>query len=339
MTSNGKQRILVAPLDWGMGHATRCAPLIDGWLAEGHEVILASNGRSACWLKQRYPQIEVLTDIPDYAVTYPADGNMTFHFAKHLLRLLRVVHEEHDWLRRIVNTRSITCIYSDNRYGLHHKDVPSALITHQLYVRVPWWARFPINRMMHSYFNRFHAIWVPDNREAPLLSGVLSHGGRWDKKARYIGPLSRFSQFSEKVSESQFEIVALISGPEPTRTSFEQQLRQIILATNLKSLIVQGRPEETYHESEGNLSVVNHLPDSVLAAALRGASLIICRSGYSTLMDLAALGVRALLVPTPGQTEQEYLANYHTEQGTHDAVAQSHLKQEVLLSALRRNQP
>ncbi len=342
----GKQRILVAPLDWGLGHATRCAVLIDRWVKEGHEVILASNGRSAAWLQQRYPKLEMLTDIPDYAVTYPSSGSMVFHFAKQLPRLIRTVHDEQRWLQRIVSDLRIDSVYSDNRYGLYHERVPCILITHQLYVRVPWWAKPAVYGLLNSYFKRFHSIWVPDNQEEDTLSGALSHGGIWDNGVQYIGPLSRLA-LGLAESENNLDlgfarpprIVALLSGPEPSRTEFEHQLRRLLIDTDYSALLILGKPDKPFHEVDGNLSIINHLPDDQLATVLMEADLIICRSGYSTIMDLEPLNARALLVPTPGQTEQEYLAEYHAKRGKHNYMSQSRLTKDTLLSLVQHPLP
>ena len=345
MTDTSQQRILVAPLDWGLGHATRCAVLIDRWLEEGHEVILASNGRSAAWLQQRYPKLEVLTDIPDYAVTYPSAGSMAVHFAKQLPRLIRVVRDEHRWLERIVTERNIDSVYSDNRYGLHHQRVPCTLITHQLYVRVPWWSKALVHGICNRYLKRFQSIWVPDYEKGNTLSGALSHGGSWDDRVQYIGPLSRFavperSRRAAPVAGSAVaersrglarppRLVARISGPEPTRSAFEQRLRRLLIETGHAALLILGRPDKATHEVHSDLTIINHLPDEQLADALTQAELVICRSGYSTIMDLEALDVRALLVPTPGQTEQEYLAEYHAKLGRHDMISQRELSKVV----------
>jgi predicted glycosyltransferase len=339
MNGVSKQRILVAPLDWGLGHATRCAQLIDNWLKEGHEVIMASNGRSAAWLKQRYPNLEVLTDIPDYAVTYPSNGSMSFHFAKHLPRLFSVVRAEHRWLQSLVAARKIDLVYSDNRYGLYHEQVPCTLITHQLYVRVPCWAKPIFSGVSSNYFKRFHSIWIPDLGSEHSLSGALSHGGLWDNKVRYIGSLSRFAVDyglnNPNDYPSPVHIVALISGPEPSRTAFEQQLRQLLGDIGFPALLILGMPDTVCHEVHGDLTIINHLPDKQLANVLQQAQLVICRSGYSTIMDLDALNVRALLVPTPGQTEQEYLAEYHTQRGTHRSVGQKQLSKRALLTIMQ----
>jgi UDP:flavonoid glycosyltransferase YjiC (YdhE family) len=336
ISANQPHRILVAPLDWGLGHATRCVPLIDRWLAAGHEVLLASNGRSAAWLANRYPNLELHTDIPDYAITYPASGGMTLHFAKHFFRLKGVIEAERRWLHQFVEKNTIHQVCSDNRYGLYHPDVPCSIITHQLYLRVPLLVKPLVQRLLRKQLTAFDHVWVPDVATGDGLSGALSHGGPLDEAVQYIGPLSRFHAASSSTSTSAMKVVAIVSGPEPTRTLFEQQLRALLPQLPCNSLLVLGKPDEHVHEEDGNLTVRNHLDDAELAVALRGAELIIVRSGYSTLMDLAVLNLNALLVPTPGQTEQEYLAKYHSSQGNHRMVRQHKLSLEVLHSALQR---
>lgn len=331
-----KHRILVAPLDWGIGHATRCAPLIDEWLATGYEVILASNGRSASWLKDRYPHLELLSDIPDYCVTYPTSGSMTLHFAKHFLRLRKVVQLEHAWLQRIVLEKNIQQVCSDNRYGLYHRDIPCFIITHQLNLRVPFPLRWLARTLLNRYLRQFRAVWVPDHADSPSLSGALSHGGKRAFEPQFIGPLSRFQAASNDEGKSDYHVVALISGPEPSRTNFEQQLRIVLEQLQRPALLVLGLPGSPIHEQKGMLQIVNHLSDIELANALRGSMLIICRSGYSTIMDLNALGVKALLVPTPEQTEQEYLARYHAHEGKHRMVEQKRLSLEVIKTQLEQ---
>ena len=325
MNNKGKRKILVAPLDWGLGHATRCSVLIDRWLEEGHEVILASNGRSAAWLKARYPTLTLLTNIPDYAVTYPTNGNMVSHFAKHAFRLLAVVQAEHRWLKRIVIEHAIDEVHSDNRYGLHHREIPCTIITHQLYIQGPRWSRLITGFMLKRILKRFTSILVPDFEDNRSLNGALAHGGIHDKNVRYIGPLSRFSNQTYHANQSSFQVVALVSGPEPARSMFEEQLKEILSTLDRPSLLVTGKPELQQKEQMKQLSIASHLSDEELASAMQSAQLIICRSGYSTIMDLEALDVRALLVPTPGQTEQEYLAEYHAKLGRHEMISQQEL--------------
>ncbi|MFN5621009.1 MAG: glycosyltransferase, partial [Flavobacteriales bacterium] len=301
------KNIWVAPLDWGLGHATRCVPLINRLLAEGHHVYLASNGRSARWLANYFPKLEVHTDIPDYAVTYPISGSMQFHFLKESPRLLRVIRAEHDWLAQFAERHAIDEVYSDNRYGLYHERIPCFIITHQLFIRAPWYARRLLYWMTHHYIQRFDQCLVPDYEGAVNLSGELSHGRGVPQNVRYIGPQSRFSEVFAEENVPCYDVVALISGPEPTRSEFQRQLLHRLLGSQRSALMVCGTPDESFDRQEGNVRLVSHLPDAQLAGVLKSAGHIICRPGYSTIMDLHVLGCKAEFIPTPGQTEQEYL--------------------------------
>ena len=306
-TGSPQKNILVAPLDWGLGHATRCVPLIKRLLAEGHRVQLASNGRSARWLADYFPNLAVLTDIPDYAVTYPVDGSMARHFLKESPRLLRVIRAEHAWLERFAEVHTIDEVYSDNRYGLYHEHVKCILITHQLFIRTPWYARAIVHRITDYYIQKFNGCWVPDYAGESNLSGALSHASKLPHNVEFIGPQSRFSDVRIDQSAPSYDVVALVSGPEPTRSHFQQQLLDRFQAEGTLSLMVCGTPDQPFDVQEGNVRMVSHLPDAQLAGVLKLARHIICRPGYSTIMDLHALGCKAEFIPTPGQTEQEYL--------------------------------
>jgi hypothetical protein len=303
-----QKNILVAPLDWGLGHATRCVPIIRRLIADGHRVQLASNGRSARWLADYFPQLPMHTEIPDYAITYPKRGSMPWHFVKESPRLLRVIQAEQRWLKRFVEAHAIDEVYSDNRYGLHHKRVKCTIITHQLFIRAPWYARAALHRLTFSYINKFSQCLIPDYAGEKNLSGALSHGALLPPNAEFIGPQSRFAGMHVEPSSMGYDVVALISGPEPTRSQFQQELIERLHAEKKSALVICGTPEQHHDTTEGKVRILSHLTDSEMATALKFSHHIICRPGYSTIMDLHALGCRAEFVPTPGQTEQEYLS-------------------------------
>jgi hypothetical protein len=306
-TGSTQKNILVAPLDWGLGHATRCVPLINRLLAEGHNVQLASNGRSARWLANYFPQLKVHTDIPDYAITYPERGSMEWHFLKQSPRLLRVIRAEHRWLERFTEAHTIDEVYSDNRYGLYHERVKCTLITHQLFIRAPWYARAGVHRLTEHYIQQFDACWVPDYASEPNLSGALSHASKLPRNVKFIGPQSRFTNVMFDASAPVYDNVALISGPEPTRSHFQAELLLRFQQEGKTALIVCGTPEQSFDRTEGCVRLVSHLSDAQLADVLKSAGHLVCRPGYSTIMDLHVLGCKAEFIPTPGQTEQEYL--------------------------------
>jgi UDP:flavonoid glycosyltransferase YjiC (YdhE family) len=167
--------------------------------------------------------------------------------------------------------------------------------------------------------SRFDECWIPDYEESPGLSGDLSHKYPLPKNAKFIGPLSRFilpEPFSEKDTANS-KIMVIISGPEPQRGIFEDLLTRQLLELNHPGTILSGKPESENHSTFiGKLTILSHLPTDEMNSLLKSSSLVICRSGYSSIMDLHALGLKALFIPTPGQTEQIYLAELHQKSGS-----------------------
>jgi hypothetical protein len=313
-----KFHILVAPLDWGIGHATRIVPIISILHAKGAKVTIAAAGRPLALLQGLFPGAGFV-EAPGFRVTYPAAGSMALKMALSSPGILAGINREHHWLERFVSENGIDAVISDNRFGFWSSRVPSIYITHQVMVRMPGGLGFlePLIFRAHALFIRkYSECWIPDFEGAENLSGDLSH--RYPKPANgfFIGPLSRFNHGPIPEGDQKAihgpDLLVLLSGPEPQRSIFER----IILSEtgklrNLKSVVLSGRPGEgPAVEQKDGLTVYSHLPDQEIATLIRSAGHIICRPGYSTLMDLACLGRTATLVPTPGQTEQEYLAEY-----------------------------
>ncbi len=328
-----KRKILVAPLDWGLGHSTRCVPLIQQFCDEGHEVLIAANGTSAAYLRKRFPTLQLFDSIPAYHVTYPENGNMLSHFMKDTRRLLSVIKAEHLWLDEFILSKKLDVVYSDNRYGLHTIRIPCHVITHQLFIQVPWFLKPFVNLRVRKYIQLFTTCLVPDFEGTQNLSGALSHATDLPKNVRYIGPLSRFNS-PETYSVSahdHYHFVAIISGPEPQRTIFQKLMTDIFQTIGRPSLIVCGQPDKTFDEQQRHVRIVSHLEDDALANVILNCKTLICRSGYSTIMDLDKLKKQAIIVPTPGQTEQEYLAHYHNRAGRHYRIAQKDLTKDKIL--------
>jgi UDP:flavonoid glycosyltransferase YjiC (YdhE family) len=341
MEKPSKPVVLIAPLDWGIGHASRCIPIIRYFESAGHEVILASNGRSAALLRKEFPKMTLLTDIPDYAVQYPTHGNFTLYFSKHSARLIFTIYREHRWLRRIAQQHKIDMVISDNRYGLFHREIPCHFITHQLLIPAPVMFKPLVNQFNLYFLRKFNQILIPDFAGDNNLSGALSHTLNPPNHVRFIGPISRFSPFegipaknveyksiARSISESdkfQYDFMVIISGPEPSRSKFSKNIKNIFGSTEYVVLILEGKTELEEEELFQNLRIVNHLNEHEFRKAVSQSRNIICRSGYSTLMDLFYLGKKALLVATPGQKEQEYLSDYHALVGNHVAINERNL--------------
>lgn len=323
--------VLVAALDWGLGHAARCIPLINLLKQRDVTILLGSAGRAAEFWKDEYPELQHI-ELPAYNPSYPADGNMVWHMALQSRRLLKVIQEERDLLPELIKKHGITHVISDNRFGFTNAQVPSAFITHQVYIRMPGVMRIMeplVNYINQGYINQFTRCWIPDWPAVPNLSGDLGHGSAINKRRyRYVGPMSRMSQSSQAV-EQTYEVVALCSGPEPQRTIFEEKLRAQLPAIAGKKLLVLGKPEEGKTiRIENGIEVAGHLDTATMNQVLQEAKTVVCRSGYSTLMDLNALGLKAILVPTPGQTEQIYLGKRMAKLARHITQFQEDLDLE-----------
>ncbi|MCW3105398.1 MAG: hypothetical protein JWO09_3838 [Bacteroidetes bacterium] len=306
------QRILICPLDWGLGHATRCIPVIRAFLEQQAEVLIAADGRPYELLKQEFPALQFVR-FKGYDIRYPSSGSMAISMLLSIPKILAGIKREQRELEKIIQEHKIDTVISDNRYGCWNKNVRSIFITHQLMVKSPFGEAL-LHRIILSYIKKYDECWIPDHASENNLSGDLSHKYPLPGNAFFIGPLSRFGAAAKIEQPAQYDVMAIISGPEPQRSIFEKTVSEQLFQSNLKALIVFGIPEgKAGREKKGRLEMASHLSAGEMEKAILSSSLIISRSGYSTIMDLAALSKKAVFIPTPGQTEQEYLAGYFSE--------------------------
>jgi uncharacterized protein (TIGR00661 family) len=308
-------KILVAPLDWGLGHAARSIPLIKLFLKQGREVAIASSGGALAMLKEEFPELSFY-DLPAYDVRYQYDS-MAVNMMLQLPKMRKAVLQENKALLEILKSFPADLIVSDNRYGVNHPNIPSVFIGHQLAIQLPQKAKVfskLVFKWHQSLLKPFNQIWIPDFAAHPNLSGVLSHDVHF-KNIHYIGPLSRF-KYDQTVKED-LPLLVLLSGQEPRRSQFEKRLIEQLKDWKEEVILLRGLPDvkESKESPYSNMKIYNHLPSAELEMLIRRAKRIVCRSGYSSIMDLAALHKRVLFVPTAGQTEQEYLALYHSKRG------------------------
>ncbi len=306
----------MAPLDWGLGHATRCIPLIRELRRLGCEVLIGAEGKHAALLQQEFPDVTVLP-LEGYRITYASSGS---DFGRKMLqqapRIYRAARKEHRWLLKMVPLHRIDAVISDNRFGLHHSGIPAVIMTHQLLVKSPYqsWTEAWLQRLNYFAINKFRACWVVDCPGTENLAGALSHPRRLPKRPEYLGLMSRFEY--RDAGPSKYRLLVLLSGPEPQRSLLERQLVAQLLELDLPALLVGGEPGTPYDRMlTSRLRQVNHLKAAELNEALLQSDLVITRSGYTSVMDLVKLRRKAVFVPTPGQTEQEYLGSYLMEQG------------------------
>lgn len=300
-----KKTILVAPLNWGFGHATRCIPIINALIENDFKVLIGSDGDALRLLKQEFPKLNTIV-LPSYKINYPENGK---HFKKNMLlklpQIYKAVKKEKKIINKLIKEKSIDGIISDNRLGVRNKNVTSVYLTHQLTVlsnSTTW-----ISSSIHQYFiKKFDECWVPDYKDNPTLSGKLGRSTKLKNLITYINPLSRMRSYKTVIEN---DILIILSGPEPQRTLLEKLLLDKFIDSNKRVLIVCGVIEDQQcFYNIGSIKLVNYLTTIDLENAINRSKLIICRSGYTSIMDLSLLNKKTFFIPTPGQFEQEYLA-------------------------------
>ena len=306
------KKILVAPLNWGLGHAARCIPLVKALLDDNFEPILASDGAALEFLKKEFPQLKHYA-LPAYEVKYAKKGSMLkFKLLLQTPKILNAISKERKVVDEIVVKEGLKGIISDNRFGVRSYKIPSVYITHQLNVLSG--STSNITTSLHKkIICKFDECWIPDYDTEDRLAGELSGGTTFPIPLRYLGPLSRFSMRKRK---KEIDLLVVLSGPEPQRGLFEKKLRKELKMFKGNCLLVRGIVATSQQiEEEGKLKVVNFMLGEELEETIQRSELIISRSGYSSIMDLDALNAKAFFVPTPGQFEQQYLAERLKEMG------------------------
>lgn len=341
-----KKKVVVCPLDWGLGHATRMIPVIYRYLNDGYQVVLGGSGKSGDLLRACFPELLFMT-IPSPAVRYASRSFwlipvVLIQFPGMILSAIR----EHRLIKKIIEEHQVDIVISDNRYGLFCKMAYSIFVTHQISPVLPrflYWAEYPVYRIIRWIIEHFNECWIPDDPDHEKnLSGKLSHRFRLPRNTRYIGILSRFTALrSEKKPEiiEVFELVFILSGPEPQLGLFFELCVSLAMKIRRKILIITGLHTVSpffKNPAYAHITLASHLDPLQFVQVLLNARAIICRSGYSGIMDLVTLGRTALLVPTPGQPEQEYLAEYLSLKGSFTRALQRELNEDSIQNYLER---
>ncbi len=333
-----KARILLAPLDWGLGHATRCIPLMTNLIEScSAKITVAATGPQQAIIREAFPETQFLTP-PLYDIKYHKNRAVTVaRLVFAMPGILQTIRAEAKWLEAVLREQHFDAIISDNRYGLSNPAIPSYFITHQLLVKTAFGDAVNrlLQRRLYKLINRFSECWVPDYANEPSLAGELSHPAHLPAiPLRYIGPLSRLKAIPPN---GNTQLLVLLSGPEPQRTLLENRiLAQWNARPGESMVLVRGLPlEKTTLTPIRNARIYNHLATDELSQELANARAVLCRSGYSSIMDLLPLEKQCFMVATPGQTEQEYLARFLAAQGRITAIQQHQLQLTELLAALQ----
>lgn len=319
---------MLTVLDWGLGHATRCMPLIDALQQHGATVMLAGSGASLQLLQQQYPALQHF-ELTPYNPHYPADTNMVWAMAGQLPKFMKAIRAEQQETEEIVQREKIDIVISDNRYGCHTAQAQCYIITHQLNILMPpgWqWMERMVNRFNHAQLRNFTGVWCPANNAA--FPQALLRGSN-ELNATFIGFLSRMQPMP---SARQYAITAICSGPEPQRGLLQEALTKQLSALNAPAMLVGGKVEKTQKVKEkGSLTIVNYMNSEELNKLIAASAVIIARPGYSTVMDLMRTGSPAIFIPTPGQTEQTYIAAELMQQGIAYTMPQAELNVQKAL--------
>jgi uncharacterized protein (TIGR00661 family) len=317
--------VMVCPLNWGLGHASRCIPLITLLISKGIQVTIGASGRPLYLLRQEFPGLEFI-EFPGFSPTYPKSGMMVGRLFLLIPSFIYNLIFENCKLSKVLKLRKFDIVISDNRYGLINKKSICIIIIHQLQILAPYPFRWlqPFLRMINNWLiSRFNRCWIPDFEDENNLSGILSHAGKLPENASFIGPLTRFHSKTNADHTKRKGIVAILSGPEPQRSILESMLLDQLPVIMQQTTVICGKSEEgNTVKTFNNIKLISSAGSHEIEEYLANAELVICRPGYSTIMDLSVTGGKALFIPTPGQTEQEYLASFFMQKGIAFAVKQ-----------------
>lgn len=321
--SSSKIKIIIAPLNWGWGHATRCIPIINEVLKLGYTPVIASDGSALEFLKKEFPTEEFL-ELSSYGIKYGKNFKRSMFF--NVPKILAAIVKEHNVLKQYINNSKdqIRGIVSDNRLGVYYTGIPSVYVTHQLNIKLGSFSIF-VNKVHHYFIKKHNECWVPDENNS-LLSGDLSKSVK-GIKTNYIGVLSRLKK---KDYPLKYDLLVLLSGIEEQRIELEELMSVQLKNYKGKVLLVRGSLEVSKTIFSKNVTAVNYLLTDELEKAINQSAQIVSRSGYSTVMDLAKLEKSTFFIPTPGQTEQEYLAEYLTSKNLSNFSLQCNFNNNLL---------
>ena len=340
MMENDPISVLIAPLDWGLGHATRCIPIIYELIHQKARVLVAANQAQIILLKSEFPDLEFI-ETEAYNIRYKGGFLLKWGLLFRFPSMLKRIKHENAWLHNILQHRQIDAVISDNRYGLYHKACYSVFITHQLQIQSGFGSTVPgryidrrILKWHYTFIEKFSTCWIPDLAGELSVAGALSHPARLPSiPVKYIGILSRFFTLHENIQRNS--LLILLSGPEPQRTEFENLLLNQLANSSFNAVVVRGLPGSVrpMPSAGPGVQIWNHLSTNALGELMNNSEYIVARSGYSTVMDLLAMKKNAILIPTPGQTEQEYLGHYLHEKKWMYTIAQKNFNLQSAIEA------
>jgi UDP-N-acetylglucosamine:LPS N-acetylglucosamine transferase len=336
--------ICISPIDWGLGHATRCITLIKAFEKLGYKVYIATEGYHEAILREALPNAHFL-NLRGYRIRYAKWGfNLPIVLLFQLPKIIYSIIHEHNWLKKAHAQYQFDMIVSDNRFGFYHKQVPNVFITHQLNLQMHFaWATRLFQKIQYAWLKKYTACWIPDIEGANNLSGMLANPKQKPSiPLWYMGCLSRLidtpidntsdnnSSVHSATNNNQNVFLGIVSGPEPQRTLLENLLWKAGNKLNIPFIVIAGTPSKEEPNKiiaeNKNAILYAHLAAPALVKEIKRADYIICRGGYTTLMELIPFGKKLIFIPTPGQTEQLYLGKLWEEKNWALCYAQENFK-------------
>jgi len=336
-----QKTILFCPLNWGLGHASRSVPLLRVLQQLDYNILMAADQAPLAFLKSQFPELEWIR-FKGFEPGYAKGNQQFFKLLIQLPLAFWYYFRDKKFIARLVKSREIDLILSDNRFGAWHKNVPSVIITHQLNLKLPPGIRLlnsTANMLNHKLIKNFDQCWIPDHPPVKNLSGELSLIPENFIPACHLGILSRFNLSETNNMPKDIDLLIILSGPEPQRSLLEHKLIKLLADTDRSCVILRGLPQNQNNEQVINkIKLLNHAADEEFLQLISRSKKLVCRGGYSTIMDLLSLKVNALLIPTPGQSEQEYLAEYLAKKNWFQVVSQDQISLSDLFAATPQSQ-
>ena len=325
------KKILICPLHWGLGHATRDIPIILELQKAGFEIIVGADSEICNFIKANITGL-TYHEIRGYKVRYSKFNTQILRMFFLIPSIIFWTVKEHYLLKKIIANQKVDVVISDHRFGLWNNKTYNIFITHQLKVKFPGFLKFlePCYQMVSDFIiGKYDECWIPDYKDSNNLAGVLSHQKSKLKNLKYIGPISRFNSLDIKSQAKSIDVLFLLSGPEPQRNILEEIIYKQTKKTNLNLMLIRGTNQPSKYSF--SFPIMNLVNKKQLQDYIAISKLVICRAGYSSIMDLVELRQRAVLVPTPGQTEQEYLARHLAEKGYFYSMPQNEFRLETAI--------
>lgn len=333
--AGAQKTFLICPLNWGIGHASRCVPIIRLLRSMHIRVIVAADGKPLSFLAQQFPDLDFEV-FSSYAPAYSKSNHQTIKLLQQLPSFIQNYQNDQKKIPELVKKTRANAVISDNRFGAFSKHLPSVYITHQLHIPLSGNLSIfsPLASWMHGQIiSNYSQCWIPDFPDHDSLAGKLSKPVTSLKSYQYIGPLSRFEAPLQPLKKKQNRLLVLLSGPEPQRSLLENIILNELQNLTVETVILRGLPDQTnIPECRSHVQLLNHADDQTVYELLTSAQHIVARAGYSTIMDLHAIGRSATLIPTPGQAEQEYLANYLSHKGLFSKALQKSFELKSIIS-------